>query len=178
MGKEVPVSDYFLLFFYSWPVFSSTHSVTEVQSSLTSSANRVSYVESGHQELCCLKHLSSYFLPPSQRDTEGASTNLSVTREILHFNPKLTKTIPLQFKFYFFLNETLFIALHGPNKHSHGITVQTKAKKLCKEEELLEEWNSQFLLYFMRMSVTLWLLCSLTRAQQWLDLVVRYRSVC
>lgn len=53
-------------FFSPWPAFSQTHAVTEVQSLLISSADRVSYVESGHQELCCLKHLSSYFLAPIQ----------------------------------------------------------------------------------------------------------------
>lgn len=93
-----------IMFFPPRPVLSQTHAVTEVQSLLTSSANRVSYVESGHQELCCLKHLSSYFLPHhSNRCTERAGANHSVLREILHFNPKLTETIPLQHKFRFFL---------------------------------------------------------------------------
>lgn len=34
---------------------------------------------------------------------------------------------------------------------THSITVQTKAKKWCKEEELLEEWDSHLLLYCMQM---------------------------
>lgn len=35
---------------------------------------------------------------------------------------------------------------------THSITVQTKAKKLCKEEELLEEWDPHLLLYYMQIN--------------------------
>lgn len=57
MGKEVPVSDHVFRPPSPRPVLSQTHAVTEVQSLLTSSANRVSYVEPGHQELVLLKTL-------------------------------------------------------------------------------------------------------------------------
>lgn len=163
MGKEVPVSD---PVFFPQPVFSSTCAVTEVQALLTSLADRVPRVESGYRELCCLKHISSYFFHPFlNRPTERADANLSVSREVLHFNPKLTKTIPPQFKFYFFLTR------HHPllcmdQTSTRSITVQTKAKKSCKEEELLEEWDSHLLLYFAQMCQRVWL-CGCSVVWRW-----------
>lgn len=102
VGKEVPVSDLsFGFFFFPWPVFSQTHAVTGVQSLLTSSTKSILH-RVWTPKAVLLKTLK-WLLPPScwNRHPERAGTALSVIREILHFNPKLTETIPFQFKFYF-----------------------------------------------------------------------------
>lgn len=152
-----------ILFFFPQPVFSSTCAVTEVQALLTSLANRVPHVESGHQELCCLKHLSSYFFHPFlNRPAERAVANLSVSREVLHFNPKLTETIPPQFKFYFFLTR------HHPllcmdQTSTRSITVKTKPKSPARKGSCLR--NGILIFY-----------CTLHRCVSVCDFVVALQS--
>lgn len=93
-----------------------------------------------------LKHLPGISLHPFlNRPTEREVTNLSGIRVALHFSPKLSETIPLQLKFYFFLRRHCWL-LCMDQMSTHSITVQTKAKKSCKEEKLLEEWD--FLFYY------------------------------
>lgn len=101
--KKCQFQIWVLDFFFPWPVFSQTHAVTGVQSLLTSSTKSI-LCRVWTPKAVLLKTLK-WLLPPSclNRHPERAGTALSVIREILHFNPKLTETIPLQFKFYFFL---------------------------------------------------------------------------
>lgn len=63
---------------------------------------------------------------------------------------------------------------------THSVTVQTKAKKVMQGRGAAQGMGfSPPILPFAAVPacVTLWLLCSLTTAQQWLNLVVRYRSI-